>query len=140
MITYSPHDSKVARATAVSPQFEAHNIWLPDKYYEPNRRDYPWINKELDNFIEEFKNFPYGSDDDCVDMTTQLLLKVGGVAGWFDELVKQAEGDTKLTVEEKQIQEQNQRIAKIMGWDLNTGGGVGGELPPNSGYGFDINF
>jgi predicted phage terminase large subunit-like protein len=138
MITYNPKDSKPARATAVSPQVEAGNIWLPDKFYEPNRTRFPWIMKDLDNFVEEFKNFPYGADDDCVDMTTQLLLKVGGVATWFDELVNQAEKGQELSTEERRIQDHNRMIAEKMGWNLDSASS--NTEASSSGFGFDLNF
>ncbi len=65
--------SKAARAHAVSAEFEAGNVHLP----EPART--PW----LSDYIEELALFPQGDNDDQVDATTQALLQLGsGFGGW----------------------------------------------------------
>lgn len=63
--------SKVARANAISPQFEAHNVYVPHPSIAP------WI----DAWIEEHVKFPFGSNDDQVDTTTQMLNRFKTKAG-----------------------------------------------------------
>lgn len=79
LVPFNPGDSKVARAAAVSPQIEAGNVWLPD----PNHFDVPWF----DAYIDEWRYFPYGKNDDQVDATTQALLRANNsYAGWLASL------------------------------------------------------
>ncbi len=52
---------KEARASAISPLFEAGKVYLP--------KDAPW----LANYISELTKFPRGKHDDQVDSTTQFL-------------------------------------------------------------------
>jgi predicted phage terminase large subunit-like protein len=59
--------SKVARARAVSPQFEAHDIYIPHPSIAP------WIG----TWIDEHLKFPNGTHDDQVDTTSQILLRWG---------------------------------------------------------------
>ena len=124
LITYSPKESKESRANAVSPQYEAGNIWLPDKYYEPNRSRYAWCVKGVDEYVEEHKNFPFGGNDDTVDMTTQFLLKVGNVPSWLDELAKGKEGGPPMSAEDKRTKDFEQSLMEKMGWDGQSGSGL----------------
>jgi predicted phage terminase large subunit-like protein len=57
-----PQGGKVSRANAVSGLWEAGDVLLPEHA--------PW----LDDFIDEHMQFPYGANDDQVDMETQGLL------------------------------------------------------------------
>lgn len=66
VIAVTPKGSKEARAEAVSPQFEAGNIFLPDPTIAP------WIN----DYIEEMVTFPNAANDDQVDATTQAVSKL----------------------------------------------------------------
>lgn len=66
LIPVKPRTSKIARAQAVSPQFEAGNVWLPDPSLAP------WVN----DYVEEWMVFPNGRHDDQVDSSTQALLKL----------------------------------------------------------------
>lgn len=59
----NPDGGKEARAHAVSPLFEAGNVYLP----HPNMC--PWV----EDVIEELVSFPNAAHDDLVDMTTQAL-------------------------------------------------------------------
>ena len=63
LIAIEPEGGKFARASAVSPQIEAGNVYLPHPAIAP------WVN----DFIEEAAIFPNGRNDDWVDMTSQLL-------------------------------------------------------------------
>ena len=63
IIPVNPDGGKEARAHAVSPLFEAGNVYLP----HPNMC--PWVN----DVIEELVSFPNAAHDDLVDMTTQAL-------------------------------------------------------------------
>lgn len=60
IISITPHDSKQGRAQAVSPMFEAGNVYVP-------------LGAAGDDYIEELVAFPNGANDDQVDMTTQYL-------------------------------------------------------------------
>jgi len=59
-IPINPDDSKVARASAVVPYFQAGNVWI---------KAAPWTH----HYIKEMINFPKGHDDQ-VDMTSQAIL------------------------------------------------------------------
>jgi len=61
IIPISPRESKEARAQAVSPIFEAGNVWLPEKA--------AWVN----DYVAEVTSFPSCAFDDQVDATTQFL-------------------------------------------------------------------
>jgi predicted phage terminase large subunit-like protein len=65
IIGVRPEGSKQLRVDAVSPLFEAGNIWLPSK------RLAPWS----DMVTHEFRNFPNGAHDDIVDSVSQYLAK-----------------------------------------------------------------
>lgn len=58
--------SKVERATAVTPQIEAGNVYLPD----------PSICTWTNDFIEEWAVFPNGLHDDQVDAASQAISKL----------------------------------------------------------------
>lgn len=62
IVPVTPHDSKVGRAQAVTPLFEAGNIYVP-------------LGKAGDDYIEELVAFPNGANDDQVDQTTQYLSR-----------------------------------------------------------------
>ncbi len=62
VIPVEPDGGKEARASAVQPQIEGGNVYLPE--------DDPTI----DEFINEFASFPKGRHDDEVDSTSQALL------------------------------------------------------------------
>lgn len=63
IIPVEPEGGKEARANAVSPLFEAGNVYLP----HPNMCS--WV----EDLIEELVSFPNAAHDDLVDMTTQAL-------------------------------------------------------------------
>jgi predicted phage terminase large subunit-like protein len=63
IIPVEPRGSKEARVNAVSPMFEAGNVYVPDPTIEP------WVNE----YIAELCGFPNMAHDDDVDMTTQAL-------------------------------------------------------------------
>lgn len=65
LIAVEPQGGKEVRASAVSPQWEAGNVYLPDP------KNAPWVN----DFIEELIQFPQGKNDDSVDAMTQMLAK-----------------------------------------------------------------
>lgn len=65
MIPVVPTESKEARAYAVSPFFEAGNIYIP--------KNKPWSQ----DYVEEVCTFPKkGMDNDQVDCTTQALARI----------------------------------------------------------------
>ena len=66
LIPVEPRGSKEVRAEAVSPQFEAGDVFLPDPSIAP------WIN----DYIEELVVFNNGKFNDQVDATTQALMKL----------------------------------------------------------------
>jgi predicted phage terminase large subunit-like protein len=61
IIPVEPTESKVARAHAVTPLFQAGNVYLP--------KDAPWLFK----YKDELTKFPNVEHDDQVDATTQAL-------------------------------------------------------------------
>jgi predicted phage terminase large subunit-like protein len=63
MVAITPHESKIARLFAVSPQFEAGNVYLPTERRLPLVFDY----------IVELTSFPNGKNDDMCDSTSQAL-------------------------------------------------------------------
>lgn len=73
LVPVEPYGSKTARALAVSPQIESHNVYLP----RPNA--FPWVH----GFLDECRKFPNSVNDDQVDATSQALsrfqLRGGGL-------------------------------------------------------------
>ena len=65
IVPFNPKTSKEARLQAVSPDFEAGNIYLPDPSIAP------WVG----DFVEELCAFPNGAHDDQVDAMTMALLR-----------------------------------------------------------------
>lgn len=76
IIPVTPHESKYARAAAVSPFVEAGNVWLPD----PSIALF-----DVAGYVEELAAFPAGAHDDQVDATSQALhrLLVSGGPVWL---------------------------------------------------------
>jgi predicted phage terminase large subunit-like protein len=76
IIPIEPRESKQARAHAVSPLFNAGNVFLPEA---------PWTG----DFIDELTKFPGSAHDDQVDACTQALLYLrqrgGGILAWYRE-------------------------------------------------------
>ncbi|MGH3056613.1 MAG: phage terminase large subunit [Gaiellaceae bacterium] len=77
IVAVKPQGSKVSRAEAVSPLFEAGNVLLPEQAPA-------WLGP----WVEEHVEFPAGKHDDQVDTTTMALDRLrghggshGGVAG-----------------------------------------------------------
>lgn len=66
LIPVQPSGTKVERLHAVSPQFEAGNVYVPDPSIAP------WVN----DYVEELVSFPNSANDDQVDTTTQALTKL----------------------------------------------------------------
>jgi predicted phage terminase large subunit-like protein len=64
IIPVNPQGGKIARASAISPQVEAKNVYLP--------KDAEWVS----DFVEEATAFPNGKHDDSVDSMTQALAKM----------------------------------------------------------------
>lgn len=62
IVPVEPEGGKEARASAVSPQVESGNVYLPDGA--------PW----LDEWVDEFSSFPKGAHDDQVDALSQALI------------------------------------------------------------------
>lgn len=63
LIPVEPDGSKVARAHACTAEWEAGNVWLPNKDIAP------WIVET----VEEITTFPFAGHDDTVDAMTQAL-------------------------------------------------------------------
>jgi predicted phage terminase large subunit-like protein len=68
LIPVEPEGSKEARASAVSPQIEAGNVYLPD----PDYTGHYWVH----DFVEECASFPNGKNDDMVDCMSQALNRM----------------------------------------------------------------
>jgi predicted phage terminase large subunit-like protein len=65
LIPVQPEGGKEARASAVSPQIESGNVYLPHPSLAP------WVN----GFIDECASFPNAAHDDQVDSMSQALLR-----------------------------------------------------------------
>lgn len=63
IVPVTPKESKESRANAVTPFFEAGNVFFPDKSI------FPWV----DALLSEFLSFPSGAHDDQIDSCTQAL-------------------------------------------------------------------
>lgn len=63
MIPITPKDSKVSRLNGVSPMFEAGNVYIP----------HTGIADWVEEYMQNFKDFPNAMYDDEVDATTQAL-------------------------------------------------------------------
>lgn len=68
IVPVTPKESKEARASSVTPLWEAGNVFLPP----PD--SYPWVKRD---FIPELLSFPAGAHDDQVDSMTQALSDLG---------------------------------------------------------------
>lgn len=81
IIPITPKESKEARASAVTPFFEAGNVYIPD----PDRT--PWVSA----FEAELFNFPAGAHDDMIDSMSQALSYYRNKAGFMltPELMEQ---------------------------------------------------
>ena len=66
IVTIIPKESKVARAYAVTPMWEAGNVYIPSPLIAPWIKDYK----------TELTNFPVVAHDDQVDATTQALREL----------------------------------------------------------------
>lgn len=66
IIGVKPDKSKEARLQAVLPEFEAGNVFLPDRALAP------WV----DEYVQELCTFPNAAHDDQVDSTTMALAKL----------------------------------------------------------------
>lgn len=75
VIAVEPQGGKVARLAAVSPDYEAGNVYYPDPSIAP------WIN----DHITEMVNFPKWPKDDRVDAESQALQRFRSGAGTFTE-------------------------------------------------------
>ena len=73
LIPVEPDGSKVARAHAVTAEWEAGNIWLPHPDIAP------WIK----DFVSELTAFPASANDDQVDAMTQALRDLYSNSGAF---------------------------------------------------------
>ena len=62
-VPITPTESKEARASSVTPYFEAGNVFIPEDCAAP------WV----PHYVSELLEFPAGSHDDQVDSTTQAL-------------------------------------------------------------------
>lgn len=67
LIPINPKESKEARAAAITPLWEAKNVFLPPSGL------YPWVAKD---FIPELLSFPAGAHDDQIDSMSQALSEM----------------------------------------------------------------
>lgn len=63
LIAVEPRGGKESRASAMQPYCEAGNVWLPD----------PSIAGWVEQYVEEFRVFPNGRNDDWVDSSSQAI-------------------------------------------------------------------
>jgi predicted phage terminase large subunit-like protein len=64
LVPFKPKTSKEARLAAVSPIYEAGNVWYP------NPKIAPWVSENL----HELFSFPTGKHDDTVDCASQAVF------------------------------------------------------------------
>lgn len=64
VIGVNPQGSKEARVSAISPQIESGNVYLPEST--------DWIH----DFVEEACSFPNGKHDDQIDAASQAIMKL----------------------------------------------------------------
>lgn len=64
LVAVNPEGGKISRASAIMPDVEAGNVYLP--------RNVGWI----DDFLHEANSFPRGAHDDQVDAMTQALRRM----------------------------------------------------------------
>lgn len=88
ILEVTPKGGKLARASAIAPQVEAGNVYLPDP--ETN----PWVY----DFIEECASFPHGSQDDQVDCMSQALsrLDIQSIPKGLPTIVEKAQSNNRL--------------------------------------------
>ncbi len=67
ILAVNPDGGKEARASAVAPQIEAGNVWLP------HPEQCPWV----EGYLVEATTFPNAPHDDRVDATSQALTRLG---------------------------------------------------------------
>lgn len=70
MIAVNPEGGKDARASAISPQVEAGNVYLPHPAIAP------WV----EELLGECAGFPFAAHDDQVDAMSQALNRLRGVS------------------------------------------------------------
>jgi predicted phage terminase large subunit-like protein len=63
LIAVEPRGGKESRASVMQPYCEAGNVWLPD----------PSIAGWVEQYVEEFRVFPNGRNDDWVDSSSQAV-------------------------------------------------------------------
>lgn len=73
IVAVSPTESKEARARAITPEIESHNVLLP----HPGMPGYEWVR----DLISEAREFPNGAHDDQVDALTQALMDLRDEGG-----------------------------------------------------------
>lgn len=114
MLKFSAIDSKASRAQAAAPQFEAGNIWLPDKFSNDNKTYRKAVLDKLDVIVKEFQRFMNGGKkDDIVDSAVQFILHIGNKVSWADKIVA-AESEGKSSTKQASY---NSMVSQIMGWE-----------------------
>lgn len=81
LVAINPEGGKIARANAVTPLYEAGNVWHPDKTIAP------WI----DDHEASLLKFPKGKNDDDVDAETQALNYLHSKSSKFAAAMDQLE-------------------------------------------------
>lgn len=86
LVPYTPVDSKIGRARAVSPFQEAGDIGLPSPL-----KDGACPGAKVAAFIEQCAGFPNATNDDLVDSFTQAAIRMLGIGTnkLMDELVQE---------------------------------------------------
>lgn len=79
IVPITPKDSKLARASAISPYIEAGNVHIPSRDLAP------WI----DTWLEEMASFPLGAHDDQVDAMTQAVSRLLADRGSADDFMRE---------------------------------------------------
>jgi predicted phage terminase large subunit-like protein len=118
IIPITPHESKYARANAVSPYIEAGNVHLPTSEIALF---------EVEGFIEESAAFPNAAHDDRVDSASQALARLfisgSGAGAWIEYMRNRANGSQDpVEVPEQQLTDRESvRQAAFAAGNFRTG-------------------
>ena len=80
IVAIAPKGGKLARAQATAPFVEAGNVLLPSDLLSAEKEQIEWSGSTkvvgIDCFVEQHKSFPFGKNDDMVDMQSQALTRI----------------------------------------------------------------
>jgi predicted phage terminase large subunit-like protein len=108
LIPVTPEGGKEARANAVSPLYEAGNVWYPDpsgavirpeEGHVETKTPIVWAGRpaSIDLHVDSMAGFPFGTHDDDVDCETQALLHLRSRASrWLEAMQTLQKGSNRV--------------------------------------------